>query len=261
MRGIILAGGSGTRLSPVTTAVSKQLLPVYDKPMIYYPLSVLMQAGIRDILVISNPQYLNSYRHLLGDGKQFGLRLHYAAQPQPRGLADALIIGADFVGTDQVALILGDNIFYSPGLSEMLHAERERLDGCTLFGYHVPDPERYGIAELDDQGNIVALTEKPEHPTSSLAVTGLYFYGNEVLARARELKPSARGELEITDLNRTFVVTGNVRLIPLSEGSVWFDTGTHESLLTAAVFVRSQHRRGRPLAQLETIARQMALIG
>ncbi|MFD9216443.1 sugar nucleotidyltransferase [Streptomyces sp. NPDC059544] len=260
MRGIILAGGSGSRLSPVTRAVSKQLLPVYDKPMVYYPLSVLMQAGIRDILIISNPHHLDAYRRLLGTGADLGLRLEYAAQPEPRGLAEALLIGAEFIGDEQVALILGDNVLHRPGLGALLHEERGRLAGCTLFGCTVPDPHRFGVAELDPSGRILSLEEKPDNPRSNLAVVGLYLYDNEAVARAAELKPSDRGELEITDLNRTFVETGKARLVPLGSEAIWFDTGTHDSLLQASVFVRAQERLGRPVGRLEDIARDMGFL-
>ncbi|WP_336053815.1 sugar nucleotidyltransferase [Streptomyces sp. CA2R101] len=262
MRGIILAGGAGTRLRPVTSAVSKQLLPVYDKPMVYYPLSVLMAAGIREILVISNPEHLQAYRRLLDTGAELGLDLSYLPQDRPRGLADALIIAREYIGDEQVALILGDNIFYAPQLPELLRAERERLSGCTLFGYPVPDPQRFGVAELDTAGRVVSLEEKPQAPRSKLAVVGLYFYDNVAVARAAELTPSARGELEITDLNRTFVDRGEARLVRLGEDCVWFDTGTHDSLLSASVFVRDMWRReGRRIAQLDEIARDAGFLG
>ncbi|MFD7108141.1 glucose-1-phosphate thymidylyltransferase RfbA [Streptomyces celluloflavus] len=261
MRGIILAGGHGTRLHPVTRAVSKQLLPVYDKPMIYYPLSVLMTAGIREILIISNPEHLDAYRQLLGSGAELGLELSYLPQDKPRGLADALIVGQDFVGDEQVALILGDNIFYGPHLPELLRAERGRLTGCTLFGHTVPDPQRFGVAELDPSGRVVSLEEKPRNPRSDLAVVGLYFYDNEAIARAAALAPSARGELEITDLNRTFVDSGEARLVSLGPDCVWFDTGTHDSLLTASLFVQNlQQREGRSIARLDEIALAMGFV-
>lgn len=261
MRGIILAGGQGTRLHPVTRAVSKQLLPVYDKPMIYYPLSVLMTAGIREILLISNPQHVDAYRRLLGSGAELGLELSYLPQDRPRGLADALIVGRDFVGDEQVALILGDNIFYGPHLPELLRAERERLVGCTLFGRTVADPQRFGVAELDSSGRVVSLEEKPRNPRSDLAVVGLYFYDNEAVARAAALAPSERGELEITDLNRTFVDRGEARMVSLGQDCAWFDTGTHDSLLTASLFVRNlRQREGRSIAQLDEVARAMGFV-
>ncbi|MEU3977714.1 sugar nucleotidyltransferase [Streptomyces bacillaris] len=260
MRGVILAGGSGTRLHPVTLVVSKQLLPVYDRPMIHYSLSVLMEAGVRDILVISTPDHLASYERLLGDGRSLGLRLCYAPQPEPRGLAEALLIGREFIGDNQIALILGDNVFHSPGLRTLLRRERERLKGCTLFGCPVPDPHRYGVAELDSSGRITSLVEKPERPTSNLAVVGLYLYDNEAVSRAAELKPSDRGELEITDLNRTFVESGTARLVTLDRETTWFDTGTHDSLLQASVFIREQARRGRPVGRLEDVARYMGFV-
>nr|AGO97177.1 glucose-1-phosphate thymidylyltransferase [Streptomyces sp. CNT-179] len=261
MRGIILAGGSGTRLRPITAVSSKQLLPVYDKPMIYYPLSVLLLAGIREILVISNPEHLDAYRRLLGDGRQLGLELAYAEQDRPRGLADALRVGREFVGEEPLALILGDNIFYGHALTEVLRTERERLDGCTLFGYSVADPERYGVAGVDDTGRITSLEEKPTEPVSNLAVTGLYFYDNEALDMAAGLTPSARGELEITDLNNLFVEQGRARMVTLGRGNAWFDTGTHESLLDAALFVRVlAKRQGVRLACIEEVAYHMGFI-
>ncbi|MFC7331306.1 sugar nucleotidyltransferase [Marinactinospora rubrisoli] len=261
MRGIILAGGTGTRLRPVTNVVSKQLLPVYDKPMIHYPLSVLMTAGIRDILLISTPHHLDAYTTLLGDGTDLGIHLHYRAQDHPRGLAHALILGRDFIGDDQIALILGDNIFHTPHLADLLQHERRRLNGCTLFGYPVPDPHRYGIATLDARGHLTRIDEKPAHPTSNLAVTGLYLYDNEAVAMAHDLTPSPRGELEITDLNRAFTATGRARLVPLGPDATWFDTGTHDSLLHAAAFVRDhQHRHGHPLGDIQHTAHRMGYI-
>jgi glucose-1-phosphate thymidylyltransferase len=240
---------------------SKQLLPVYDKPMIYYPLSVLMLAGIRDILVISNPEHIDSYRRLLGDGGRLGIALSYAEQDSPRGLADALRIGRDFVGGEQVALILGDNIFHGHALTEMLQRERERLDGCTLFGYPVADPERYGVATVDDSGRITSIEEKPAQPRSNLAVTGLYLYDNDALDLALRLHPSARGELEITDLNRGYVERGRARMVDLGRGFAWFDTGTHESLLDAAIFVQVlAKRQGIRLACVEEVAFRMGFI-
>ena len=261
MRGIILAGGSGTRLRPITTVSSKQLLPVYDKPMVYYPLSVLMLAGIRDILLISNPEHLDTYEQLLGDGSRLGLRIEYAAQDRPRGLADALRVGREFIGDEQIALILGDNIFYGHALAELLGRERDRLEGCTLFGYPVADPERYGVAVTDDDGRIVELEEKPAAPRSNLAVTGLYLYDNEAVEIATRLRPSARGELEITDLNKEFMAQGRARLVNLGRGSAWFDTGTHESLLDAAMFVQIlEKRQGIRLACIEEVAYRMGFI-
>ncbi|MFJ8436014.1 glucose-1-phosphate thymidylyltransferase RfbA [Kitasatospora sp. NPDC094019] len=261
MRGIILAGGSGTRLRPLTNVHSKQLLPVYDKPMIYYPLSVLMHAGIREILVISTPHHLRVYRELLGDGRDLGIDLHYAVQEHPGGLAQALLIGREFVGTEDLCLVLGDNIFYGNELPSMLRREVERLDGCTLFGYPVSDPERYGVAETDEHGAIVGLEEKPARPRSNLAVTGLYMYRNEALDRAARLTPSARGELEITDLNLTYVRENRARLVNLGRGAAWFDTGTHDSLLEASTFVQIlEKRQGIRISCVEEVAYRMGFI-
>lgn len=261
MRGIILAGGSGTRLRPLTSVHSKQLLPVYDKPMIYYPLAVLMQADIREILVISTPNHLNIYRELLGDGSKLGITLEYAVQDEPKGLAQALLIGREFVGEETLCLVLGDNIFYGHRFPDMLRVEAERLDGCTLFGYPVSDPERYGVAELDAGSNIVSLEEKPAEPRSNLAVTGLYMYDNEAIDRAAGLTPSDRGELEITDLNLTFVQEKRARLVNLGRGSAWFDTGTHDSLLEAATFVQLlEKRQGIRISCLEEVAFRMGFI-
>ncbi|MCQ4043383.1 glucose-1-phosphate thymidylyltransferase RfbA [Streptantibioticus rubrisoli] len=261
MRGILLAGGSGTRLHPITAVSSKQLLPVYDKPMVYYPLSVLMLAQIREILIISNPEHIESYRQLLGDGSRLGLELSYAVQDRPRGLADALRIGRDFIGDERFALILGDNIFYGNALTETLRRERTRLDGCTLFGYRLADPRRYGVATVDDAGRVTSLEEKPTAPRSNLAVTGMYFYDNEAADLATRLKPSARGELEITDLNRIFVERGKARLVDLGRGCAWFDTGTHESLMDAAMFVQVlAKRQGIRLACIEEVAFRMGFI-
>ncbi|MBO1337168.1 glucose-1-phosphate thymidylyltransferase RfbA [Streptomyces sp. VRA16 Mangrove soil] len=261
MRGIILAGGSGTRLRPLTSVHSKQLLPVYDKPMIYYPLSVLMQTGIREILIISTPEHLDVYRALLGDGSHLGIRLDFAEQVEPKGLAEALLIGSDFVGSEQVCLILGDNIFYGHRLPDMLRAEAARLDGCTLFGYPVSDPERYGVAEVDEDGAILSLEEKPANPRSNLAVTGLYLYDNDALRQAAELTPSARGELEITDLNLRYVDQQRARLVNLGRGSAWFDTGTHDSLLEASLFVQLlEKRQGIRISCLEEVAYHMGYI-
>ena len=261
MKGIVLAGGNGTRLHPITQGVSKQLLPVYDKPMIYYPLSVLMLAGIREILVISTPADLPSFRALLGDGSQFGLDIGYAEQPSPNGLAEAFVIGADFIGDDSVALVLGDNIFYGQGFSARLQQEVATLGGCTLFGYPVKDPQRYGVGEVDDTGALISIEEKPAVPRSNKAITGLYFYDNRVVDIARNLRPSARGELEITDVNRAYLERGSARLVDLGRGFAWLDTGTHDSLLEAAQFVQVlEHRTGVRIACPEEIALRMGLI-
>ncbi len=261
MKGIILAGGSGTRLYPVTIPVSKQLLPVYDKPMIYYPLSVLMLADIRDILVITTPWDSESFKKLLGDGSQFGIRVSYTTQEKPRGLADAFIVGEKFIGDDSVCLILGDNIFYGQGLVEKLRAAVQRTGKATIFGYYVKNPERYGVAEFDEQMNVISLEEKPKNPKSNYAVTGLYFYDNDVVSIAKNIKPSARGELEITDVNKTYLERKQLMLEILGRGYAWLDTGTYESLLEAGSFVEVMERRqGLKIACLEEIAFGMGFI-
>lgn len=265
MKGIVLAGGSGTRLYPITKGVSKQLLPIFDKPMVYYPLSVLMLAGIRDILLISTPQDLPAFERLLGDGSDLGIRLQYAPQPSPDGLAQAFIIGREFVGNDAVCLILGDNIFYGAGFPEMLTravARAEQEDKATIFGYRVSDPERYGVAEIDAEGQVLSIEEKPKQPRSPYAVTGLYFYPNEVLDIAQSVRPSARGELEITSVNQAFLTQGSLYLEQLGQGFAWLDTGTHDSLSEASTFIEViEKRQGIKIACLEGIAYQQGWIG
>ncbi|MDQ3151689.1 MAG: glucose-1-phosphate thymidylyltransferase RfbA [Actinomycetota bacterium] len=261
MRGIVLAGGSGSRLHPLTLAVSKQLLPVYDKPMVYYPLSVLMLAGIREILVISTPTDLPLFRRLLGDGSALGLSLSYAEQAEPNGLAEAFVIGADFVGAEDVALVLGDNIFYGPGFSATLRHSVAGLDGCVLFGYPVKDPQRYGVGAVDADGRLTSIEEKPAVPRSDRAITGLYLYDSGVVDVARGLRPSARGELEITDVNLHYLREGRARLVDLGRGFAWLDTGTHDSLIEAGQFVQVlEHRQGVRIACLEEIALRMGFI-
>ena len=276
-KGIILAGGSGTRLYPITQCISKQLLPVYDKPMIYYPLSVLMLAGIRDVLVINTPHEQPLFQNLLGDGSRWGMRIRYAVQPKPEGLAQAYLIGEEFVGGEPSCLVLGDNIFHGHGFRETLRQAASRIEGATVFGYYVRDPERYGVAEFDPEGRVIGLEEKPKKPRSSYAVTGLYFYDGRASTFARGLKPSARGELEITDLNRCYLAEGTLRLEKLGRGHAWLDTGTHESLLQAANFMETiEQRQGLRVccpeevaflngwidaAQLEALARPLAKNG
>ena len=263
MKGIILAGGSGTRLYPITKGVSKQLLPVYDKPMIYYPLSVLMLAGIKEILIISTPEDLSNYEKLLSDGSELGLKLSYKEQPTPDGLAQAFILGEEFIGNDDVCLVLGDNIFYGSGFSGMLkNANKNILKGkSTVFGYYVKDPERFGVAEFDNKGNVISIEEKPENPKSNYAVVGLYFYTNEVIQIAKNVKPSNRGELEITSVNQVYLKQNNLKVELLGRGFAWLDTGTHDSLLEAGRFIESiEKRKGLKVACLEEIAYRMEYI-
>ncbi|PEH10662.1 glucose-1-phosphate thymidylyltransferase [Lactobacillus sp. UMNPBX2] len=261
MKGIILAGGSGTRLYPITKGISKQLIPVYDKPMIYYPLSTLMLAGIKDILIISTPEYTPLFKQLLGDGSEWGISLTYKVQEKPNGLAEAFILGADFIGDDSVCLILGDNIYYGSGLSKLVQEAAEKIDGATVFGYHVNDPERFGVVDFDNNMKALSIEEKPENPKSNYAVTGLYFYDNTVVEKAKNLKPSDRGELEITDINKLYLDEGKLDVKLMGRGYAWLDTGTHDSMMEAASFIATiQKRQNLKVACLEEIAYRMGYI-
>ena len=261
MKGIILAGGSGTRLYPITKGISKQLIPVYDKPMIYYPLSTLMLAGIKDILIISTPEYTPLFKQLLGDGSEWGISLTYKVQEKPNGLAEAFILGADFIGDDSVCLILGDNIYYGSGLSKLVQEAAEKIDGATVFGYHVNDPERFGVVDFDDNMKALSIEEKPENPKSNYAVTGLYFYDNTVVEKAKNLKPSDRGELEITDINKLYLDEDKLDVKVMGRGYAWLDTGTHDSMMEAASFIATiQKRQNLKVACLEEIAYRMGYI-